>query len=42
MGYPGMLPGFWVQLIKILSVVILLVGVILAVFRYRMGASKKK
>ena len=28
--------------IKILSVVILLVGVIPAVFRYRMGASKKK
>lgn len=42
MGYPGMPPGFWVELIKILSVVILLVGVIPAVFRYRMGASKKK
>lgn len=42
MGYPGMPPGFWVELIKILSVAILLVGVIPAVFRYRMGASKKK
>lgn len=42
MGYPGMPPGFWIELIKILSVVILLVGVIPAVFRYRMGASKKK
>lgn len=42
MGYPGMPPGFWVELIMILSVVILLVGVIPAVFRYRMGADKKK
>ena len=42
MGYPGMPPGFWVELIKILIVVILLVGVIPAIFRYRMGASKKK
>lgn len=42
MGYPGMPPGFWVELIIILSVVILLVGGIPAVCRYRMGASKKK
>jgi len=42
MGYPGMPPGFWVELIIILSVVILLVGGIPAVFRYKMGASKKK
>ena len=42
MGYPGMPLGFWVELIIILSVVILLVGVIPAVFRYRMGAGKKK
>jgi len=42
MGDPGMPPGFWVELIKILLVVILLVGFIPAVFRYRMGASKNK
>lgn len=42
MGYPGMPPGFWVELIIILLVVILLVGVIPAVFRYKMGTSKKK
>lgn len=37
-----MSPGFWLELLIILLVTILLVGIIPAVFRYRMGARKKK
>ncbi|PIC83567.1 DUF4181 domain-containing protein [Sporosarcina sp. P1] len=42
MGYLGIPDGFWIEMIIILSVVILLVGVIPAIFRYRIGASKNK
>lgn len=38
----GMQEGFWPELIIILSVVMLLVGIIPAIFRYKMGADKKK
>ncbi|MHA6261369.1 DUF4181 domain-containing protein [Sporosarcina sp. CAU 1771] len=42
MGHFEMPPGFWGELLIILVVVILLVGIIPAIFRYRMGARKKK
>lgn len=42
MEYLEIPDGFWIEMMIILSLVILLVGVIPAVFRYRLGASKKK
>lgn len=38
----GMLPGFWTEFIIIILIIILLVGIIPAVFRYKMRADKKK
>ncbi|MFD1928920.1 DUF4181 domain-containing protein [Sporosarcina siberiensis] len=42
MGQPGMPSGFWIELLIILLIIILLVGIIPAIFRYRMGAKKRK
>ncbi|MGN7410869.1 DUF4181 domain-containing protein [Sporosarcina sp. SAFN-010] len=38
----GMPPGFWTEFIIIILIIILLVGIIPAVFRYKMRADKKK
>jgi len=38
----GTTPEFWTELIIILVIVIFLIGVIPAIFRYKMGADKIK
>ncbi|MCM3757128.1 DUF4181 domain-containing protein [Sporosarcina aquimarina] len=38
----GMPTGFWTEFIIIIVSIILLVGIIPAIFRYKMGADKKK